>query len=105
VLVSVLLPWLPGRAFSLKGIWLGLVFLAGVFGFAGLRSVLIDGWFAAAGWCLLVPATASFMALNFTGSTTYTSLSGVRRETRVAAPIQLVAALAGTTLWLVGRFV
>jgi acetyl-CoA decarbonylase/synthase complex subunit gamma len=45
------------------------------------------------------------MAMNFTGATTYTSLSGVRREMRVAVPIQAAAAGVGVVLWLIGRFV
>ena len=31
-------------------------------------------------WCLAIPAAASFLAMNFTGVSTYTSLSGVQRE-------------------------
>ena len=58
----------------------------------------------AGGWLLLVPAVASFMTMNFTGASTYTSLSGVRREMRLAVPMQATAALLGMVLWLVGRF-
>jgi len=64
----------------------------------------VESWFAVAGWCLLIPATTSFAAMNFTGATTYTSLSGVRREVRAAGPVQAVAFIVGIVLWLVGRF-
>ncbi len=101
-LAPLLLPWLPGRAFSLKGAWVGL---------ALVLAILLPVWpgpFAnraeAGGWLLLVPAVASFMTMNFTGASTYTSLSGVRREMRLAVPMQATAALLGMVLWLVGRF-
>lgn len=105
VLTPVLLPWLPGRALSAKGAWLGLVFLLGILASAWLHPAVWDTWFSLAAWCLLVPTVASFMAMNFTGATTYTSLSGVRREMRVAVPLQAAAAVVGVALWLIGRFV
>jgi len=52
-----------------------------------------------------MPAVASFLAMNFTGASTYTSLSGVRREMRVAVPLQIAGAAVGLMLWLVGCFV
>lgn len=105
VLTPILLPWLPGRALSAKGAWLGLVFLLGILVCARFYPAAFDSWFSLAAWCLLVPTVTSFMAMNFTGATTYTSLSGVRREMRVAVPIQAAAAVVGVTLWLIGRFV
>jgi len=42
--------------------------------------------------------------MNFTGATTYTSLSGVRREMRTWVPLQFAAAVLGAVFWLVGRF-
>jgi acetyl-CoA decarbonylase/synthase complex subunit gamma len=56
-------------------------------------------------WALIITAVSSFMVMNFTGSSTYTSLSGVKREMRYAVPAQLVAAVLGTVLWIGGRFV
>ena len=103
VFTAVLLPWLPGRAFWLKGVWIGVLFdlsFAAISRSApGLGSLC-----SLAGWCLLIPAIASFMAMNFTGVTTFTSLSGVRRDVRTGAPVQAVAAMLGLVLWLVGRF-
>ncbi len=105
VLAPALLPWLPGRTFAAKGAWLGLAFLLGLAGYAWSHPEMIDSWFAVAAWCLMIPAAASFLAMNFTGASTYTSLSGVRVEVRVAAPIQATCAILGSILWLVGRFV
>ena len=103
-LVPVLLPWLPGRAFSVKGLWLGLAFLLMFAGYVALSHSALENWLSLAAWCLTIPTTASFVAMGFTGSTTYTSLSGVRREMRLAVPIQLVCIIGGIVLWLAGRF-
>ncbi len=105
VLGPALLPWLPGRAFALKGLWIGLAMLPALAGLAWIRPEIADDWLTAAAWCLLIPTITSFALMNFTGSTTYTSLSGVRREVRIAAPIQIVCAVLGAALWLAGRFV
>lgn len=88
----VVLPWLPGRAFSLKGLWIGLVLLVMLF---AAMPVLCNNWQAVIGWILVIPAVTSFVAMGFTGSTTYTSLSGVRREARWAVPIQFVCVVLG----------
>ena len=38
------------------------------------------------------------MAYTFTGSTPFTSLSGVRRELRIALPFYMASAIASTAL-------
>jgi hypothetical protein len=104
-IVPTLLPWIPGRAFSAKGAWTGLALFLGIGGFAYTRPDVLENWAAGAGWLLLAPAVASFMAMNFTGASTYTSLSGVRREMGIAVPAQIAAAVVGLGLWIAGRFV
>lgn len=104
LLTPALLPWLPGRAFSVKGTWLGLILLAAILGYARFHPGVLDGGLSLAAWCLLIPAVASFLAMNFTGASSYTSLSGVRREMALAVPLQVVGAVAGAGLWLAGRF-
>jgi hypothetical protein len=97
----ILLPWLPGRPFSVKGLWIGLaVLLAG-----GLFTGMADGRLNMAAWVLMIPALTSFVVLNFTGASTYTSLSGVKREVKIAVPIQLICAAVGIGFWLTGRFI
>jgi hypothetical protein len=104
VLGPALLPWLPGRAFSTKGAALGLLASVGLVGYAWFAPVGFGSRWSLAGWCLLLSATASFLVMSYTGSTTYTSLSGVRREMRVAVPLQLTAFASGVALWIAGRF-
>ncbi len=99
VLVPALLPWLPGRALSLKGAVLGLLL-------ASLMTVtgVISGGLEVAAWLLLMPSVAAFMAMNYTGATTYTSLSGVLKEMRYAVPAEIAGVVIGLGLWLAARF-
>ncbi len=103
-LVPAFLPWLPGRALSLKGMVIGLLLvvvlvLSGLIPFAGMAGQL-----ETAAWILLIPAISAFMAMNFTGATTYTSLSGVKKEMRFAIPSQIALAAIGFGLWMTARF-
>jgi len=105
VLGPALLPWLPGRAFSLKGAALGIA-LVGSLAACGLPGPgVFASWLHLAAWAVLAPAITSFMLMNFTGASTYTSLSGVLREMRFAVPAQLTAGGVGLVLWLAGLFV
>ena len=102
VLGPLLLPVLPGRSFSLKGAAAGLlVVLPIVLILLHARLELLEQL----AWIFLVPAVASFMTMNFTGASTYTSPSGVKKEMRVAVPIQALAALIGLGLLAVNLFV
>ncbi len=105
VLGPIMLPWLPGRAFALKGFWLGLAIVAALIFYAGPLPGKLDNWPSLIAWLLMIPAAASFLVMNFTGASTYTSLSGVMREMRIALPMQLICLLVGVGLWTIGRFV
>lgn len=54
-----------------------------------------------ASWTSGLLAVSAFLAMNFTGASTYTSLSGVRREMRWAVPLEigLFAGFVGLWLW------
>jgi acetyl-CoA decarbonylase/synthase complex subunit gamma len=100
ILGPLLLPWLPTRAFSIKGAWLG----------AGLAALCVwvvgPDWsiLRSTGWILLVMAGASHMLLNFTDATTFTSPSGVRREVRAALPAQIAVGAIGLVAWTAAGF-
>ena len=100
LLVPALLPWLPGRAFSLKGaiagVLLALVSLIALPGMLGMLSPW--GWASA---LLASGALASYVGVNFTGCTPYTSPSGVERELRRAIPLQVAALAASLVCWTV----
>ncbi len=101
---SALLPWLPGTPFSVKGLWIGLVMLVAYQTFGWFAPAVHQNLASTLAWCFLVPAITSVWVMAFTGASTYTSLSGVRRETRLALPILSIAAVAGLILWFIGRF-
>ena len=105
ILTPILLPLLPGRAFSLKGCTVGAV---AAFVLLIMRNPDLTFWsgkLEALSWLLLIPALAAYMAMNFTGASTYTSLSGVKKEMRIAIPLEIGAGVAGVGLWLVSRFI
>ncbi len=94
VLVPILLPWIPGRPFSLKGALLGAVLVAVSLGVTPASPSPL----AAIQLFLFGTALASFFAMQFTGATTFTSPSGVEWEMRRALPFQLGAVLLATVL-------
>ena len=94
VLTPLLLPWLPGRAFSLKGFGLGL--LSAVILLIVQRPYRLETM----AWLFLIPSLSAFLAMNFTGASTYTSLSGVKKEMRRALPLEIGAAMVGLGLWI-----
>jgi len=99
VLVPVLLPWLPGRSFALKGAAAGLVtgaLLCWTGGYGRWEGLAV---------ALLCLAVCSFLGLNFTGATPYASPSGVRREMKLALPLQIAGMVLGGLLWLGARFI
>ena len=96
ILVPLLLPWLPGRSFALKG------------AIAGLLSGLLLLFWAETGLNLLesgallalVVVMSSYLGMNFTGSTPYTSPSGVEWEMRRAIPVQFCLSIGALLIWV-----
>jgi len=105
ILGPLLLPYLPGRAFALKGFLLGLFAAIIIVLEARWRPLYGESGFSIYSWLLIVPAITSFILMNFTGASTYTSLSGVVKEMKIAMPVQISLAIGGLGLWLLGRFV
>lgn len=100
VLTPMLLPWLPGRAFALKGAIVGATVAAlALFTFAD-RLGPLNG----AAFLLTLTAVASYGAMNFTGSSTFTSPSGVEKEMRRALPLQIGALIGAAVCWFSTAF-
>ena len=95
----LLLPWLPGPSFALKGAVTGLAWSVCFYFLAGG-----GGWQAttATALFLALPAVSAFYTLNFTGCTTFTSKSGVKREMRLALPAMGCALAASLLLVAAG---
>lgn len=98
VLVPLLLPWIPGKAFAWKGWLMGILWAVCV--------NVLNGWpdnpgyslVRALAYMLILPAISAFYAMNFTGASTYTSLSGVLKEMRIAVPAIIISIVIGVFL-------
>ena len=98
VITPALLPYIPGKAFAMKGWIAGVLCTASIIGLTAKgkkKNPLLT-----AGHLLLFPALSSFIAMNFTGASTYTSPSGVNKEMKKALPFIVGAAAIGGALTL-----
>jgi hypothetical protein len=97
VIFPALLPFIPTHDFSTKGMLLGgLVAVPFAVSFATLPE--IPFWattLAAAMALLLIPAVTAYIALNFTGCTTFTSRTGVKKEIFRYVPVMAIMAGLG----------
>ncbi len=93
VAVPVFLPWIPVKAFYLKGAITGAAF-SGII-------VILNQMGIAEGIALVLfgAMISSFLAMNFTGSTPFTSPSGVEKEMRRAIPLQILITLVAAVVW------
>ena len=105
VLNPLLLPYLPGRAFSTKGFSVGLVVALILLYLRDANLQIWAGRIETLAWLLIIPAISGYLAMNFTGASTYTSLSGVKKEMRWALPAQIAAASGGLVVWTVSRLI
>ena len=109
VLFPILLPWIPTVDFATKGFILGAA-AALPFALVKLFAPAPDTvYWVQAGRALAVilvwsPVTA-FIALNFTGSTTFTSRSGVRREIFKYTPVMAGMFFSGIVITIVLKLI
>jgi hypothetical protein len=106
VLFPILLPWIPTHNFSTKGFLLGAL-TAIPFALSPFIRHPDWSWYHRLGqaleFLLAMPAVTAYIALNFTGSTTFTSRSGVKRE--MFAYIPAMAWTFGTGILLAIVFI
>ncbi len=103
VLTPVLLPFIPGRAFAWKG-WLpGFIWTLYIIWMFGWVS--FEMWMLAAGYVFVLPPISAYLAMNFTGSSTYTSFSGVTKEMKIALPLIIISTTVGIILLLIKSFI
>jgi len=99
VLAPLFLSWVPFRAFALKGAFWAVVTTV------VLNLLVPVSLIEGVGLGLINLSIASFMTMNFTGSSTYTSLSGVQKEMKVAIPFQIAFAAIGFILFISSKLV
>jgi len=95
VIFPMLLPYLPSRSFAVNGALLGIVW--GIVSSA-INQFSLQESIAAT---FVLAALTSFFSMNFTGSTTFTSLSGAKLEVKTATPILAVCAVIGLILGVI----
>ena len=99
IITPLFLPYLPGRQFSLKGFIAGLIVAFILFHFSRTGNNIYEK----IAWFTIIPVISSFMAMNFTGSSTFTSLSGVKKEMKVAVPLQIIFSVVGIILLIISK--
>lgn len=103
LLFPTLLPWLPTKDFSSKGFFLGVLaalpFAVGTFlGHQGLSLWLRVAYGLTP--VFLMPPVTAYIALNFTGSTPFTSRSGVKKEIFRYVPVMAGSLVSGAILYI-----
>ncbi len=98
VITPMILPYIPFRSFALKGFITGLAMYLILFFANGLGNSLPEIF----GWFFFITGLSSFVAMNFTGSSTYTSLSGVKKEMKIAVPLQIASGVITVLLFAAG---
>lgn len=101
VLTPLFLPWIPARAFWIKGALTGGIVTLFYYMVKPTTLSTID-FVAIIFW---IVSCSSYLAMNFTGSTVYTSLSGVEKEMRKGLVFQVVLAFFALLLWLISAFI
>jgi hypothetical protein len=100
-LTPVLLPFVPFRSFALKGLLMGILAMLSAMPLLGpvMRTEYL---LVAAAW-LFFPAMTSYVALQFTGSTTFTGMTGVKKELKIGLPLYIIAAVLSLVLLAVHK--
>jgi len=101
VVFPILLPFLPSHGLSSKGFVLGVFASIPFMGRAYFASMNEAPWVALVSIilpALMISPWVAFLALNFTGSTTFTSRTGVRREIFRYIPVMAVTFILGIGL-------
>ena len=98
-ITPVLLPFVPFRSFALKGWITGLltVFLASKLPGMPYHDNMI---FLVVAY-IFFPLASSYIALQFTGSTTFTGMSGVRKELKIGVPVYIAGVVLSAVLMVV----
>lgn len=90
----VLFPWIPGRRFAVKGIWLAAFTSLGLGALALAGLVSLHGLIVAV---LFTFATALFFALSYTGNSAVSNYTRVRAEIARFLPATVLLYLASLT--------
>jgi len=99
LVTPVLLPFVPSRSFAFKGWIMGVLSVLAATRSFGLLEVQDPILLGVA--YLFFPALSSYIALQFTGSTTFTGMSGVKKELKIGIPLYIGASSVSLILMVV----
>lgn len=86
-ITPALLPFIPFRSFALKGWLLGTaVFLIMI---KYVKLFMFESHYLTAVTLIFFPLLSSYLALQFTGASAYTNLSGVKKELKYGLPVYI----------------
>lgn len=103
VLFPALLPFIPTYDFSTKGLILGVI-VALPFTVSYATDTALPIWanaMAALVPMLIIPAVTAYFSLNFTGCTTFTSRTGVKKEIFRYVPVMALMAGSGIVIGII----
>lgn len=95
VLTPLALPLLPLRSFAVKGWFAGMALtIAALMGGAAQQTGKVFTVLS----LVFFPLVSSYAALQFTGASTYTGMTGVRKEMNYAMPVYIAGAVVSAVL-------
>ena len=92
VLFVLALPIMPFRSFIINGWILGLILSWTIYHFCSFSQWNNLSWF------FLLPPLTAYLTENFTGTTTFTHLSGVKLELKLGVPVMVLSIVIGLVL-------
>lgn len=100
ILFPILLPYLPTKDYSTKGLFLGLLLALPFAAYTYLSHAPVMVWTFASmlPFLLIMPPITAYLALNFTGATPYPSRTGVRKEIYRYIPVMAIMAAIGVVV-------
>jgi hypothetical protein len=98
LVTPILLPFIPFKSFAVKGWLAGMLFILLSARFLNLDHFNIS---LQVFTYIFFPLASSYIALQFTGSTTFTGMSGVKKELKIAVPLYLLFGVVSTVIVVV----
>jgi hypothetical protein len=102
VIFPLLLGVLPFRSFVLNGGILGVIY-SGLIVYNSDFFMLSKNPLSSTGIFILLSVFISYISFNFTGSTTFTSFTGVKKEAKIFIPLATILAFLGFILYIAGN--
>lgn len=101
VITPLFLPYIPFRSFAAKGVITGAAIVTALNYFTSMFKT--ENFYFTCAVPIIIILLSSYIALQFTGATTYTSLSGVKKEIKYSIPFYGAALLAAAALLVLSK--